>query len=183
MHIKQDLHCIIPSTDPLDLSHIKDCSSSWPFSVALDTSSLFPLLVLLYGAVCFARAFPFCFGISGRVNSNWWTYTAPTHKKIKLWAKTDFYSLSKEMASAGRDFLSRHTIDSSIQLLWEKFKLMCTDCINKIPHKLSSSRFNQPLVTTLTKRIIRRKKRLHNRACVTGASAGWAKYYAVKKPI
>ena len=50
-------------------------------------------------------------------------------------------------------------------------------CMELIPSKLSSQRFNQPCVTTKTKQICRRKKHLYRRAHLSN----WTAYYCIKK--
>ena len=111
------------------------------------------------------------------------TYIPPVRRKIILWHKADHCSLSERITNFSTDFLSRHTIYTSIEILWNEFKQLCQDCINSIPHKFFSSRFNQPWVTTYTKRLCRKKKRLYNKACSTGDSLDWTIYHRMKKQV
>ena len=111
------------------------------------------------------------------------TYIPPVRRKIILWHKADHCSLSERITSFSTDFLSHYTIYTSIEILWNEFKQLCQDCINSIPHKFSSSRFNQPWVTTYTKRLCRKKKRLYNKACSTGDSLDWTIYHRMKKQV
>ena len=54
---------------------------------------------------------------------------------------------------------------------------MCSNCMDLVPSKFSSIRFNQPWVNSWTKQICRKKKRMYNRARLTGKESDWNKYY------
>ena len=56
-----------------------------------------------------------------------------------------------------------------------------TKCLEFVPQKLSSIRFSQPWVTSKTKRICRKKKRLYNKARNSGLTRDWNDYLNVKK--
>ena len=111
------------------------------------------------------------------------TYTPPVRRKLILWHKADHRCLSELITSYSNNFLSRHTIDAPIEVLWNEFKQLCLDCINSIPHKMSSSRFNQPWVTAYTKRLCRKKKRLYNKAHSSGLSTDWINYHRMKRQV
>ena len=55
-------------------------------------------------------------------------------------------------------FVATNTASSPVQEMWNQFKTMCSNCLELVLHKLSSIRFNQPWVTSNTKRICRKKK-------------------------
>ena len=109
------------------------------------------------------------------------TYTCPIKRKIFLWNRADYCHLSEIIASFTDNFLDNSSVTTPVQDMWNVFKEMCYKCMNLIPYKYSSSRFNQPWVTSHTRRICRKKKRLYNRARATGSDSNWRSYYEYKK--
>ena len=67
--------------------------------------------------------------------------------------------------------------------MWSDFMSMCSDCMDMVPSKLSSTRFNQPWVNSKTKQMCTKKKRMYNRARSTGKDSDWNKYYNLKKTV
>ena len=65
--------------------------------------------------------------------------------------------------------------------MWNRFKNMCMTCLNTIPSKMSSTRFNQPWITNYIKRLSKRKQRSFNKACSTNLPNDWTTYYNLKK--
>ena len=65
--------------------------------------------------------------------------------------------------------------------MWDDFKIKCLDCLELVPYKYSSTKYSQPWVTSGTKRICRKKKRLHNKAHSSGSAADWTNNKEVKK--
>ena len=108
-------------------------------------------------------------------------YILPTKRKITLWSRADINCLSNFITNFNESFLSCHSSKSPVQLMWEEFKAMCLDCINLIPTKFVSVRYNKPWITIKTKQIIRKKKRLYNRARLSGSIRDWNAYHAIKK--
>jgi len=75
------------------------------------------------------------------------------------------------------------SINTPIQSMWNQFKSICSDCLNLVPSKILSSRFNQPWITPHTKRICRKKRRLFARAQSTGCQKDWLNYYQAKRIV
>ena len=108
-------------------------------------------------------------------------YRCPAKRKLYQWAKADFQLLSQVITEFTSSFTSSNTTTSCVQKMWNDFKAMCMDCMELVPYTYPSSRFNQPWVTTRTKRICRKKKRLYNKARSTGLASDWSNYKNIKK--
>ena len=80
----------------------------------------------------------------------------PTRGKIFLWAKADFLYISQSLNKSVAAFLDKYTLSSSVHQMWSDFTDMYAECLDLVPQKLSSIRFNQPWVTSKTKRICRK---------------------------
>ena len=94
-------------------------------------------------------------------------YNPPARRKIFLWSRANFQSMSQCIQDFSLKFLSNYTIESSVQQMWSDFMDMCSNRMDLVPYRFSSTRFNQPWVNTRTKRICRKKKRVYNRARLT----------------
>ena len=77
--------------------------------------------------------------------------------------------------------MSIYTIESPVQQLWKDFTDMYSNCMDLVPSKFSSIRFSQSWVNSRTKQICRKKKRMYNRARLTGKESDWNEYYNLKK--
>lgn len=107
------------------------------------------------------------------VKSTFVQHIQPLVTEKLYYGRNQTSTASLKIASTIREFVSRHTNDTPIQLLWEEFKLMYINCISTVQHKFSCSRFNQPWVTMHIKHIHRRKKKLYNQTHVSY----WYMYY------
>ena len=108
-------------------------------------------------------------------------YRCPAKRKLYQWAKTDFQLLSKVIVEFTDSFTASNGTTSCVQRMWNDFKNMCVDCMELVPYKYPSSRFNQPWITNRTKRICRKKKRMYNKARSTGLESDWSNYKNIKK--
>jgi len=108
-------------------------------------------------------------------------YKKSVKRKLYLWEKTDFNLLTQVLSEFVSDFNAANTTSSSIQQMWDDFKTKCIDCLELVPYKYSSTKYSQPWVTSNTKRICRKKKRLYNKARSSGSAADWTNYKEVKK--
>ena len=108
-------------------------------------------------------------------------YNPPVRRKILLWSRANFQLIPQCIQDFNLKFLSNYTIESPVQQLWNDFMGMCSNCMDLVPSKFSSIRFNQPWVNSGTKQICRKKKRMYNRARLTGKESDWNKYYNLKK--
>ena len=78
-------------------------------------------------------------------------------------------------------FITLNTTLSPVQQMWNDFKAKCIDCLELVPNRYSSTRFCQPWVTSSTRRMCRKKKRLYNKARSSGSAIHWINYKEVKK--
>ena len=73
----------------------------------------------------------------------------PTRMKIHLWNKAKLSDLKTEAAAFGESFTSRFTIHGPINTMWEETRISIESLLEKhIPSKMTSTRFNQPWITT-----------------------------------
>ena len=80
------------------------------------------------------------------------------------------------------DFTQRHDTTTDINLLWNTFKTACVSIMDeKVPTKLTSSRFNQPWINRKVKRLTRRKKRAYMRAKRSGTQDHLDTYKQLQK--
>ena len=107
-------------------------------------------------------------------------YRQPTRRKIFWWAKADFQHISQILNESVAAFLDTHTLTSSVHQMWSDFMDIYAKCLEFVPQKLSSIRFSQPWVTSKTKCICRKKKRLYNKARNSGLTRDWNDYLNVK---
>ena len=82
----------------------------------------------------------------------------PTARKIYLWHKTDFALIRNIAIEAADNFFSACDVDTPIDILWNSFKRICTTCLEQIPSKTATKRFNQPWTNTKIKRYSRQKE-------------------------
>ena len=55
------------------------------------------------------------------------------------------------------DFLSKYSLSTPVEVLWNEFKQMCFKCLAQVPSKLSSTNTKQPWVTSHIKCLSRKK--------------------------
>jgi len=81
-------------------------------------------------------------------------------------------------------FVHSFSLDTPVDQLWLAFKSSCQNCLdNIVPSKYSSTRLNQPWITTLIKRLTRKKQHLCNLARSTNATSIWCQYRNIKKTV
>ena len=106
----------------------------------------------------------------------------PVKRLIHIWRKANLQDLKKECLSFQQQFLNRYNEQSSITDMWVEIKTTLLSLTSKhVPSKLTSSRFNQPWVTSAIKRLARKKKRAFRRARSTGQPQDFKKYKELKK--
>jgi hypothetical protein len=82
-------------------------------------------------------------------------------------AEDEVRNVVKEFSTA---FTSEHTITDDINTLWNTFKNKCTTIMEeRIPSKMTTSRFNQPWINKQVKRLSRRKKKAYKQANLRGS--------------
>ena len=63
----------------------------------------------------------------------------------------------------------------------EEFSDLCNRCLQQIPSKWSTSKRNQPWITSQIKQLTRKKQRAYNRARLTNHAKDWYTYYDLKR--
>ena len=108
----------------------------------------------------------------------------PTKRKIYMWHKLNTDNLSSHFNNFKNTFLQSFSADTPVEQLWSAFKSNCHVCLdNVVPSKYSSTRFNQPWITTSIKKLTRKKQRLYNLARLTNAAPIWNQYRNIKRTI
>ena len=76
-----------------------------------------------------------------------------------------------------------HNRNTSVNVLWDEFKILCRSCVDKIPHRLSCANDQPPWITHSIKRLSRKKQRKYNNARRTNSDNDWLEYRNLKKEI
>ena len=108
-------------------------------------------------------------------------YMPPAKRKQLLRSKVNMNDLKDLINNFTRTFLSKYSPGSSIEQMWEEFKAICLECVNLIPSRLITNRYNKPWITANSKQYIRKKKRLYNRARTSGSTEDWNAYRTAKR--
>ena len=103
----------------------------------------------------------------------------PCTRTIYLWSQADFHNIRKRISSLCEEFTASYTISSRV--LWDTFITICNACQGLVPTKQSSSNPKQPWITSLIKRLSRRKQKAYNHARKTNDPQHWTKYYSLKR--
>ena len=112
------------------------------------------------------------------------TLPHPTKRRIYQWNKLNIDTFLLHFNSFKDMFLQSFSSDTPVEQLWLTFKSSCQNCLdNIVPFKYSSTRFNQPWITTFIKRLTRKKQRLYNLARSTNAASIWNEYRKIKKIV
>ena len=84
----------------------------------------------------------------------------PTQRKVFCWDKADTTALREHTKKELQSFSNAETINSPINSLWNKFKLIILNGQEKfVPSKTTSKRFNQPWFNRKCKQATRKKIR------------------------
>ena len=113
---------------------------------------------------------------------------APKHKnarrRIYLWHKGDITGLQIDMHKFTADFVRHYTVETSIDELWLSLKNTLHNAMDKfIRSKMTTIRFNQPLITRELKRLARRKKRKYRRATKCSSPEAGAVFRLLQKEM
>ena len=93
----------------------------------------------------------------------------PIRRKIHLWKKANMEIVRQRITTYGTTFHEQYTSDTPVQEIWSAFSSEVHHIITDlIPSKWSTTRYNQPWVTTAIKRLARRKKRAHRKFRASG---------------
>ena len=93
-----------------------------------------------------------------------------------LWTKANLENIRLTALNLALDFMNSYDTDTAVDMLWERFKSICNVCLDLVPSKLSSTRFNQPWITRNIKLLSRRKQRSYNQAKGLNTFEAWTKY-------
>ncbi|XP_072030615.1 uncharacterized protein [Amphiura filiformis] len=106
----------------------------------------------------------------------------PSRRKIFLWNHADFDLIRQETKEWADKFVSRNTTSTPVELLSREIEQYLQKILHdRVPSKLSSTRFNQPWFNTSTKRICRRKARAFKKARKTNRDRDWKRFRRLKK--
>ena len=84
----------------------------------------------------------------------------PTKHDILLWNKVDVSKMTKEAQDFNTKFLNQFSTNDSVEDMWSFIKTEVNKIIkSNVPSKTTSSKFHQPWINTITKRLLRRKNR------------------------
>ena len=113
-------------------------------------------------------------------------FTLPRKKTVKrlirLWNKADLNALKSDARCFSNNFLNSFDQNGNVEDMWSSFKSNLIKILNKhVPTKISSSKFNQPWITTQVKRAIRQKQRWFNKCKHNNSERIHKKYKEIKK--
>lgn len=106
----------------------------------------------------------------------------PVRRKIFLWKRVKNMDMREECAVFQEQFLDQYSPESKVQDMWRDIKDFLLQLMDKhVPSKMSTTRFNQPWITTAIKRMSRRKKRSFLKARDSGTAEDFSRYRRLKK--
>jgi len=103
-------------------------------------------------------------------------------RKFYLWHKADNSSINETITQFATSFLKFST-STSVDILWEEFKIMCYNYLDFVPTKLQSNQSKQPWVISYIKRLSRKKLCLYNLAKCFNSSHNWENYRQFKRKV
>ena len=108
----------------------------------------------------------------------------PSKRKVYLFKRADMEGLADELNELNNSYRDEFVNQSTVEDLWTKFRDGLETAMDRhIPSKMSSSRFNLPWIDNSTRRAIRRKQRLYNKAKKSGSEESWNKFKTVRRSI
>ena len=91
--------------------------------------------------------------------------TKPPQCKNFLWKNVDIENLKPAVADFSTRLTTQYTTDTNIDTLWDTLKEFTASLLeDKVPSKMTSTRFSQPWINRKIKRISRRKRRVFVKA-------------------
>ncbi|XP_072181424.1 uncharacterized protein [Diadema setosum] len=89
----------------------------------------------------------------------------PVKRKLHLWKNADLRNMKNDCVVFQKNFIENFSLTSPVPEMWSEIKQFLLQLLDKhVPSKMTSTRFNQPSITTSVKRLTRRKKRSFVRA-------------------
>ena len=93
------------------------------------------------------------------------TRTKQPQRKIFLWKHVDIEEKKPDVLDFSTRFTTQYSASTDVNELWDTLKHFTLSFLeDKVPSKMTSSRFSQPWINKKVKRISRRKKRAYKRA-------------------
>ena len=106
----------------------------------------------------------------------------PHRRLIQLWNRANLEMLKIDAMALCTSFLRIFNANSNIEDMWIFIKDNLTASMDQnVPTKMTSSKCHQPWITTLTKRLIRKKQRWFKKAKKANSERVWTKYREVKR--
>jgi len=104
-------------------------------------------------------------------------------RTIYVWHKANITSIRSAIDQFSSNFFTLYSTSTSIDILWEEFKSLCSNCLSYIPTKLCSSENKKPWINSHIKRLSRKKQRLYNLAKSSHCPSKWQTYKNFKKTV
>ena len=111
------------------------------------------------------------------------THQQCAQRKSFLWHKADMVGIKEIINQFSNTFLSKYSLSTPVDILWNEFKQMCFDCLSHVPTKHFSTGTKQPWVTNRIKRLSRKTQRLYNLARQSNCSRNWDSYRCFKREV
>lgn len=105
----------------------------------------------------------------------------PKRRKIILWKKADTKGIKQDYLDFVSEFMAT---PDNVQVLWTLLKTKTLEIIqNRVPTKMSSSRFSNPWMNTDIRRATRRKQRAHTKSRKTKKKRDIKRYERLQKEV
>ena len=99
-----------------------------------------------------------------------------------LWNRADTNQMKTDTKNFSTLFLKTHKNSTDVNSMWTCIQSNLTTILeDNVPTKMSSSKVYHPWITTETKRLIRNKQILYQKAMSRNSDQAWHKFRAVKK--
>ena len=105
----------------------------------------------------------------------------PIERCIYLWSRANFDAIKCEMLVLCDEFMNTYSAVTPVDVLWNKFLVLCNTGLAMVPTKTSSTQPKQPWITSNIKRLSRKKQRAYNRARSSDSPLDWSKYHDLKR--
>ena len=93
----------------------------------------------------------------------------PIRRRIRLWKKANMEIVRQRITTFSTTFHEQYSSDTPVKEMWSAFSSEVHHIMaDPIPSKWSTTRYNQPWVTTAIKRLARRKKKTYRKFRASG---------------
>ena len=105
-------------------------------------------------------------------------------KRITLFDRADWDVIREKMREVCENYLTLNSSTLTFEENWQYFYSHYTHNVNEcIPYTYSSTRCHIPWLSTLLKRMIRKKQRIYNKAKLSNSSNDWLEYKTLQKQV